>query len=162
MAKTRSQRTLIGRSKNAFYWLIVERTKLQRRTQLQRYKPLSCGSYFWLKVGRWFRVLFPSFLSSSFAERFLEIFGLVLDHVQRGCFLVVVASALTSILVNIDHSARSGTKAQATLVNKRLRQTPIFENKLPFSNSDFRKQTYIFQHKLPFSRANSFIQTPIF
>ena len=38
MAKTRSQRTLIGRSKNAFYWLIGERTKLQRRTQLQRYR----------------------------------------------------------------------------------------------------------------------------
>ena len=37
MAKTRSQRTLIGRNKNAFYWLIGERTKLQRRTQLQRY-----------------------------------------------------------------------------------------------------------------------------
>ena len=88
-------------------------------------------------MGRWFRVLFPSFLSSSFAERFLEIFGLVVDHVQRGCFLVVVASAVPSSLVNIDHSAQSGTKAQATLVNKRLRQTLIFENKLPFSNSDF-------------------------
>ena len=37
MKKTRSQRTLIGRNKNAFYWLIGERTKLQRRTQLQRY-----------------------------------------------------------------------------------------------------------------------------
>ena len=38
MVKTRSQRTLIGRNKNPFYWLIGERTKLQRRTQLQRYK----------------------------------------------------------------------------------------------------------------------------
>ena len=38
MSKTRSQRTLIGRNKNAFYWLLGERTKLQRRTQLQRYK----------------------------------------------------------------------------------------------------------------------------
>ena len=37
MKKTRSQRTLIGRNINAFYWLIVERTKLQRRTQPQRY-----------------------------------------------------------------------------------------------------------------------------
>ena len=37
MKKTRSQRTLIGRSKTPFYWLIGERTKLQRRTQLQRY-----------------------------------------------------------------------------------------------------------------------------
>ena len=37
MKKTRSQRTLIRRNKNAFYWLIGERTKLQRRTQLQRY-----------------------------------------------------------------------------------------------------------------------------
>ena len=34
MSKTRSQRTLIGRNKNVFYWLIGERTKLQRRTQL--------------------------------------------------------------------------------------------------------------------------------
>ena len=33
MKNTRSQRTLIGRSKNAFYWLIGEKTKLQRRTQ---------------------------------------------------------------------------------------------------------------------------------
>ena len=33
MSKTRSQRTLIGRNKNVFYWLIGERTKLQRRTQ---------------------------------------------------------------------------------------------------------------------------------
>ena len=38
MAKTRSQRTLIARNKSAFYWLIGERTKLQRRTQLQRYE----------------------------------------------------------------------------------------------------------------------------
>ena len=38
MVKTRSQRTLIGRNKNAFYWLIGERTKLQGRTQLQRYR----------------------------------------------------------------------------------------------------------------------------
>ena len=30
----------LGRNKNAFYWLIGERTKLQRRTQLQRYKTL--------------------------------------------------------------------------------------------------------------------------
>ena len=37
MKKTRSQRTLIGRNKDAFYWLIGERTKPQRRTQLQRY-----------------------------------------------------------------------------------------------------------------------------
>ena len=37
MKKTRSQRTLIGRNKTPFYWLIGERTKLQRRTQLQRY-----------------------------------------------------------------------------------------------------------------------------
>ena len=41
MKKTRSQRTLIGRNKSAFYWLIGDRTKLQRRTppgrtQLQR------------------------------------------------------------------------------------------------------------------------------
>ena len=35
--RPRSQRTLIGRNKSAFYWLIGERTKLQRRTQLQRY-----------------------------------------------------------------------------------------------------------------------------
>ena len=39
---------------------------------------------------------FPSFLS-SFAERFLEIFDLVLGQVQKGCFLVIVASALTCI-----------------------------------------------------------------
>ena len=38
MKKTRSQRTLIGRNKTPFYWLIGERTKLQRRTQLQRYR----------------------------------------------------------------------------------------------------------------------------
>ena len=34
MSTTRSQRTFIGRSKHAFYWLMGERTKLQRRTQL--------------------------------------------------------------------------------------------------------------------------------
>ena len=38
MVKTRSQHTLIGRNKNPFYWLIGEGTKLQRRTQLQRYR----------------------------------------------------------------------------------------------------------------------------
>ena len=42
MKETRSQRTLIGRNKNPFYWLIGERTKLQRRTQLQRYNPTPC------------------------------------------------------------------------------------------------------------------------
>ena len=51
MEKTRSQRTLIGRNKNPFYWLIGERTKLQRRTQLQRYNlqtrsKLICGITF--------------------------------------------------------------------------------------------------------------------
>ena len=35
--KDQSQHTLIGRNKNTFYWLIGEKTKLQRRTQLQRY-----------------------------------------------------------------------------------------------------------------------------
>ena len=30
-------RVLLGRNKTPFYWLIGERTKLQRRTQLQRY-----------------------------------------------------------------------------------------------------------------------------
>ena len=59
---------------------------------------------------------FPSFLS-SFAERFLEIFDLVLGQVQKGFFFVVVASALTSIS-SIDPSAQSGTKAQATLAEQ--------------------------------------------
>ena len=31
--------TNFGRNKNAFCWLIGERTKLQRRTQMQRYRP---------------------------------------------------------------------------------------------------------------------------
>ena len=44
MEKTRSQHTLIGRNKKPFYWLIGERTKLQRRTQLQRYRRPSGSS----------------------------------------------------------------------------------------------------------------------
>ena len=47
MSKTRSQRTLIGRNKNVFYWLIGERTKLQRRTQLQRYALKPWGKRKW-------------------------------------------------------------------------------------------------------------------
>ena len=93
---------------------------------------------------------FPSFLS-SFAERFLEIFDLVLGQVQKGCFLVVVASALTCI------SSMSKNRPLRTVWDQSSsdsRRTSAYV-KLRFSktNSDIQ---------LPFSKANSFIQTPIF
>ena len=134
---------------------------------------------------------FPSFLS-SFAERFLEIFDLVLGQVQKACFLVIVASALTCISSMSKHRPlrtvwdQSSSDSGRTSASVKLRfsttnsdfqlrfsktnfhfQTPIFENKLPLSNSDFRKQTSIFQNILPFSNSHfrkqtHFIQTPIF
>ena len=77
--------------------------------------------------------------------------------------------------LNIDPSAQSGTKAQATLAEQApIRQTPIFDNKfwfstpifekkLPLSNSDFRKQTSIFQNTLPLVSNSHFRkQTPLF
>ena len=122
----------------------------------------------------------------------MEIFDLVLGQVQKGCFLVVVASALTSISSMSKHrplrtvwdqtsSDSRRTSAYITVVNLRFSttnsdfqlrfwktnfhfQTPIFENKLPFSktyilpfsNSHFRKHTPFF--KLPFLKE----QTSIF
>ena len=95
---------------------------------------------------------FPSFLS-SFAERFLEIFDLVLGQVQKGCFLVVVASALTSISSMSKHlqvpTSNSNFQKQILLFNS------DFRKQTPFSNSDFQKQTPLF--KLPGRK-----QTPIF
>ena len=106
--------------------------------------------------------------------RFLGIFDLVLGQVQKGCFLVVVASALTSISSMSKHRLlrtvwdQSSSDSRPTSAYIKLRfsttnsdfqlrflktnfhfQTPILENKLPFSKtySHFRKQTPLF--KLP-------------
>ena len=109
----------------------------------------------------------------------MEIFDLVLGQVQKGCFLVVVASALTSISSMSKHRLlrtvwdQSSSDSRPTSAYIKLRfsttnsdfqlrflktnfhfQTPILENKLPFSKtySHFRKQTPLL--KLPFFKAN--------
>ena len=70
--------------------------------------------------------------------------------------------------LNIDPSAQSGTKAQATLAEQAPTSTSDFQKQILIFNSDFRKQTSIIQNvytpifKLPFSKAYSFIQIPIF
>ena len=43
-------------------------------------------------------------------DRFLEIFDLVLGQVQKGCFLVVVTSALTSISSMSKPKSKPGRK----------------------------------------------------
>ena len=62
--------------------------------------------------------------------------------------------------LNIDPSAQSGTKAQATLAEQAPTSNADFRKQILIFNSDFRKQTSTF--KLRFSKTNSFIQTPIF
>ena len=66
--------------------------------------------------------------------------------------------------LNIDPSAQSGTKAQATLAeqghtSKFSTTNSDFQLRFSISNSDFRKQTSIFENKLPFSKIK---HTPIF
>ena len=63
--------------------------------------------------------------------------------------------------LNIDPSAQSGTKAQATLAEQAPTSNSDFRQQILIFNSDSQKQTSIFQHILPFSKANSFIQTLI-
>ena len=79
--------------------------------------------------------------------------------------------------LNIDPSAQSGTKAQATLAEQAPTSNSDFRKQILIFNSNFRKQTSTFKlrcsktnfhfpkhtpiFKLPFSKANSFIQTPI-
>ena len=81
--------------------------------------------------------------------------------------------------LNIDHSAQSGTKVQATLAEQAPTSNSDFRQQILIFNSNFRKKTSTFKlrfsktnfhfpkhtptrFKLPFSKANSFIQTPIF
>ena len=105
---------------------------------------------------------FPSFLS-SFAERFLEIFDLVLGQVQKGCFLVVVASALTSISSMSKHRLlrtvwdQSSSDPRRTSAYAKLR----FRQQILIFNSDFRKRTSVFQNILPFSNFHFRKQTPL-
>ena len=103
---------------------------------------------------------FPSFLS-SFAERFLEIFDLVLGQVQKGCFLVVVASALTSIssmskhrpLHTVWHQSSSDSRRTSAYVKLRFSTTNSdFQLRFSKTNFHFRKQTPLF--KFPFFKAN--------
>ena len=102
---------------------------------------------------------FLSFLS-SFAERFLEIFDLVLGQVQKGCFLVVVASALTSISSISKHRPLRTVWDQSSSDSRR---TSAYV-KLQFSKTNsafqlrFSKTNSIFQ--LRFSKTNSLVQTP--
>ena len=79
--------------------------------------------------------------------------------------------------LNIDPSAQSGTKAQASLAEQAPTSNSDFRQQILIFNSDFRKQTSTFKlqfsktnfhfpkqtpiFKIPFSKANSFIQTPI-
>ena len=62
--------------------------------------------------------------------------------------------------LNIDPSAQSGTKAQATLAEQAPTSSSDFRKQILIFNSDFRKQTPIF--KLRFSKTNFHFQTPIF
>ena len=113
---------------------------------------------------------FPSFLS-SFAERFLEIFDLVLGQVQKGCFLVVVASALTSISSMSKHrtlrtvwdQSSSDSRRTSTDVKPRF-STTNSDFQLRFSKTNFHFQTPILKNKLPFSKTYSHFQkqTPLF
>ena len=83
MKKTRSQRTLIGRDKNAFYWLRGERAKLQRRTQLQRYKRAVARSR------RGSQETFLTFL--------LPLPLIIYQCVFSGFLLVVILSTINSV-----------------------------------------------------------------
>ena len=123
-------------------------------------------------MDRWFRVLY-SFFSFFFCRAsVLEIFDLVLGQVQKGCFLVVVASALTSISSMSKHrtlrtvwdqssSDSRRTSAYITDVNLRF-STTNSDFQLRFWKTNFHFQTPIFENKLPFSKTYSHFQTPIF
>ena len=93
----------------------------------------------------------------------MGIFDLVLGQVQKGCFLVVVASALTFISSMSKHRPlrtvwdQSSSDSRRTSAYVKLR----FSTTNSDFNSDFREQTSIFQNIFPFSKASSFIQTPI-
>ena len=90
---------------------------------------------------------FPSFLP-SFTERFLEIFDLVLGQVQKGCFLVVVASALTSISSMSKHRPLYTVWDQSSSDSRRISaytSKPDFRQQILIFNSNFRKKNFHFQ-----------------
>ena len=99
----------------------------------------------------------------------MEIFDLVLGQVQKGCFLVVVASALTSISSMSKHrtlrtvwdQSSSDSRRTSTDVKPRF-STTNSDFQLRFSKTNFHFQTPIFENKLPFSKTYSHFQTPIF
>ena len=93
----------------------------------------------------------------------MEIFDLVLGQVQKGCFLVVVASALTSISSMSKHRLlrtvwdQSSSDPRRTSAYAKLR----FRQQILIFNSDFRKRTSVFQNILPFSNFHFRKQTPL-
>ena len=99
----------------------------------------------------------------------MEIFDLVLGQVQQGCFLVVVASALTSISSMSKHRTlrtvwdQSSSDSRRTSAYVKLRfSTTNSDFQLRFSKTNFHFETPIFENKLPFSKTYSHFQTPIF
>ena len=111
----------------------------------------------------------------------MEIFDLVLGQVQKGCFLVVVASALTCISSKSKHRPlrtvcmdQSSSDSRRTSAYVKLRfsktnsdiqhpfskansfiQTPISENKLPFFKANFDFPIQYFENKHRFFKSNS-------
>ena len=96
----------------------------------------------------------------------MGIFDLVLGQVQKGCFLVVVASALTSISSMSKHQPlrtvwdQISSDSRRTSAYVKLRfSTTNSDFQLRFSKTKFHFQTPIFENKLPFSKIK---HTPIF